>query len=513
MSRCQKLLERDRKQLLLVVWGGLTLVMWASAEASSGTKRHPPGNPPELTESSARLRFASYSNPARPVTLRSIELENFRNFRALGLTLDPRGGILEAPNGRGKTNLLEAIHYLSLFRSFRGAPDAELVTFGERGFRLLGETDGHAQRRIGLSVEGLRKRLLVDGKPGRPADNVGAALSVVLSPTDIRLVQGSPARRRRYLDVILALSSARYMHALQEYHRALKQRNRVLQTSGWSSSAALLEPWTDQLVTHGSVLLEGRHRLLSVWGRRFGEISAQIASSPEGTLEWRYESGLVHSVELQPVQLQPVLARDAEMESPDFEASPALGPIRYPRGDDEATRFGGEGAGCASDLGPDASRTRNEGWREGVAPEGAEEERRSAYAEALRSELERRVHIERRRGATLAGPHRDDVSFIATDGSGGKRDIRKFGSQGEHRSAALALRFLEAEILTRERGELPVVLLDDVFSELDPRRSREVLGLLREGQQIFLTTPKPLGLEIPLDLPRYGVSEGTVRPA
>jgi DNA replication and repair protein RecF len=389
------------------------------------------------------------------VTLLSIELERFRNFPSLSLELDPRGGVLEAPNGRGKTNFLEAVHYLNLFRSFRGVPDSELPTFGENGFLVRGEVEGldGRRRRVGVALDGGRKRLSVDGRPGRPADHAGTALSVVLGPSDIRLVQGSPARRRRWLDVLLALSSKPYLRAFQAYSRALRQRNRVL-LSAPAGDPALLAPWTDQLVAHGAVLIRSRRRFLDEWRPRFAEISARLAGDAASALAWRYESAV-----------EPLDDSDA------------------------------------------------------------------AVGDALRRELDRRAAVERRRGATLAGPHRDDVAILARvsrapagsprsdgqDGNGGgpargaERDLRAFGSQGEQRTAALALRFVETEVLASEREEPPVVLLDDVFSELDPHRSRELLGFLAPGRQVFLTTPRPLALELPIELPRYTVEDGRVR--
>lgn len=385
------------------------------------------------------------------MTLVSLELENFRNFAALSLPLDARGGVVEAPNGHGKTNLLEALHYLNLFRSFRGASDAELVSFGQRGFRVRGEVEERegSRRGLGVALEGARKRLSVDGREARPAEHIGVALSVILAPSDIRLVQGSPPRRRRYLDVILALSSRQYLKALQGYRRALGQRNRLLQSPG-SSGAGQLEPWTEQLVHHGSSILRQRHRFLERWGSRFSEVYARLAGSPWGRLEWRYDS----SVRVE---------------------SAGLGEDGNDRGD-------------GSDGLPHA-----------------------AFADAFRAELERQSHRELRRGATLAGPHRDDLSFREQTSEGAERDLRTFGSQGEQRTAALALRFVESEVLASERGQLPAVLLDDAFSELDPERSRRVLSFLAPGQQVFLTTPKPLSFELPLDLPRYRVVGGVVR--
>ncbi|HEY7461558.1 MAG TPA: hypothetical protein VIC59_06760 [Gemmatimonadota bacterium] len=420
------------------------------------------------------------------MSLRFIELERFRNFPSLSLELDLRGGVLEAPNGRGKTNLLEALHYLSLFRSFRGAPDVELAAFGEQGFRIRGEAvaqDGSG-RQVGVGVEGVRKRLAIDGRERRLAEHVGAVASVVLCPDDIRLVQGDPARRRRYLDVVLALSSRRYLKASQEYRRVLKQRNRVLQTGG---GLALLEPWTDQLVEHGAAIVAERLRFLARWGARLGVISGRLAGAPEGSVAWSYQSSAAVSDAVQVVSA-PVAGHIDASPPALFEGTASL-----------AEPFGGLTSPAGVDAGADPG-------------EGAEFDA-LALAGALREELARRATVERRRGMTLAGPHRDDLGLWIGVGEGPGRDLRRFGSQGEQRTAALALRFLEAEVLTHERGELPIVLLDDVFSELDPARSRELLGFLAPGQQVFLTTPKPLAVELPIDLPRLTIEGGRLRPA
>jgi DNA replication and repair protein RecF len=428
------------------------------------------------------------------VSLRFIELERFRNFAFLSLELDLRGGILEAPNGRGKTNFLEAVHYLSLFRSFRGAPDGELATFGERAFRVRGDAEaaGGGTRNVGVSVEGARKRLSVNGRPGRPADHVGAVTSVVLSPEDIRLVQGDPGRRRRYLDVVLALSSRRYLKALQEYRRVLRQRNRVLQAG---AGRALIEPWTEQLVEHGARILADRLRFLSRWGGRLGEISARLAGSAAGAVRWSYEGSVTEAGD--PADVLAEQWEGAAQRVPVLvDATP--GPVTAAG----APRFRDELA---------AEETASDAAADAADAEGAMDERApmAALAELLREELERKAVPERRRGMTLAGPHRDDVCIRIGDHSG--RDLRRFGSQGEQRTVALALRVLESEVLTHERGELPIVLLDDVFSELDPARSRALLAFLAEGQQAFLTTPKSLAVELPFELPRYTVEDGRMR--
>jgi DNA replication and repair protein RecF len=441
------------------------------------------------------------------VTLLSIELENFRNLPALQLSLDARGAVLEAPNGRGKTNFLEAIHYLTLFRSFRGATDVELVRFGETGFHVRGELAaqaGHPPRGVGIAVEGSRKRLSVDGRAARPAEHVGTALSVVLSPADIRLVQGSPARRRRYLDVALSLCSRRYVRALQDYGRALKQRNRLLQAGGSGAQPALLEPWTEQLARHGAAILEARLRFLARWGARFGEISARLAGSGTGVLGWRYESAVAQPTEI----LQETLAgAGLPAESAGSVPSP-VGALAPADGSGPSVARHAAGGTDPAPRGETAPA-----WESGTELPLRDAEGGCGLESALRAALERRAFLERRRGLTLVGPHRDDLQIYALGSDGVERDLRRFGSQGEQRTAALALRFLECEVLTRERNQLPVVLLDDVFSELDPRRSKELLTFLTPGQQVFLTTPKPLLLELPVELPRYTVAAGTVRAA
>jgi DNA replication and repair protein RecF len=328
----------------------------------------------------------------------------------------------------------------------------------------------------------------VNGRPGRPADHVGAVTSVVLSPDDIRLVQGDPARRRRYLDVVLALSSRRYLKASQEYRRVLRQRNRVLQAG---SGPALIEPWTEQLVEHGARILAARLRFLSRWSGRLAEISARLAGSSAATVRWSYEGSVTEAGDPTDVL--------AERWEGTAERMPVLvDATAAPLPSGEAPRFGAA-------LGS-ASPVSDEEPHEPVDARSV-----AVLAELLREELDRKALPERRRGMTLAGPHRDDVCIRIGDHAG--RDARRFGSQGEQRTIALALRFLESDVLTHERGELPIVLLDDVFSELDPSRSRALLAFLAEGQQVFLTTPKPLAVELPFDLPRYTVEDGRVRLA
>jgi len=169
--------------------------------------------------------------PRPRVRLARLALRDFRNFERQDVELPADGLVVIGENGHGKSNLLEAIYYLQLLRSVRGARDQDLVRFGAAGFHVGAEVARPAgmpgAREIGAGFEraGKRKRVRLDGaEPPRLSDALGAVPSVIFSPGDVRLVAESPAERRRYLDVVLALTSRRYLAALQSYRAALVRR-------------------------------------------------------------------------------------------------------------------------------------------------------------------------------------------------------------------------------------------------------------------------------------------------
>ncbi|HEV2179701.1 MAG TPA: hypothetical protein VGR59_05250, partial [Gemmatimonadaceae bacterium] len=162
------------------------------------------------------------TRPAAPARacLTSLAVRDFRNLARVDLAPPPEGFALVGENGQGKTNLLEAIHYLQLLRSFRGARDAELVRFDTAGFHVAAEIANAAHRAVSVGFEraGKRKRVLVDGdERPRLTEALGAFPAVLLSPRDADIVAGAPGARRRFLDLMLALSSRPYLGALQRY--------------------------------------------------------------------------------------------------------------------------------------------------------------------------------------------------------------------------------------------------------------------------------------------------------
>lgn len=355
--------------------------------------------------------------PIASARLQSIAVRDFRNLARADLDLPADGLIVIGENGQGKTNLLEAVYYLELFRSVRGARDQDLVRFGASGFHIAAtiETDRVHDISVGFDRSARRKRVRLDGgEPERLSDALGALPAVMFAPGDVDLVAGGPTARRRYLDILLALSSRRYLAALQRYRTALGHRNAALRDAARTGRHdERVAVWEEPLSEHGAVLWAARVAWVGENAERFAALCEAIGESADVAM--RYTSAV-------------------------------------------ATR---------ADL-------------------------RAALADAL---ADRRA-VDVRRGLTHAGPHRDDLVLTI-----GGRDMRTFGSAGQQRTAAIALRMLEAETLGARRGGRPLMLLDDPFAELDARRAARIVDLLaREGLgQTILAVPRES--DIPAGLP------------
>ena len=369
------------------------------------------------------------ASPARAVLTR-VAIRDFRNIARLDFAPPPEGFALIGENGQGKTNLLEAIHYLQLLRSFRGARDAELVRFDTAGFHLSAEMADAPHRSVSVGFEraGKRKRVLVDGdERARLADALGAFPAVLLSPRDADIVAGAPSARRRLLDVMLALSSRPYLAALQRYRAALAQRSAAMRRPGALRDQSVAV-WDAPLAEHGAILWRARSDWALAYRTRYAELCAAIGE--RATADLSYASSIEDS------------------------------------GDVEA---------------------------------------------ALRDALTRNRSADIRRGLTHAGPHRDDLSLTL-----GGRDLRTYGSAGQQRTAAIALRLLEADTRRAASGCEPVVLLDDPFAELDARRAARILELLvaQGNGQTILAVPRADDIPPRLTrLPRYLIAAGVVQRA
>jgi DNA replication and repair protein RecF len=384
------------------------------------------------------------SDLIRAQVCRSLRLRQFRNFPELDLEFPDTGIAVIGDNGSGKTNLLESIYYLEIFRSFRSAPDEQLVRFGAEAFHIravFAEPGSDRELEITAAYEPRTrtKRVTVDGsEPERLGEAIGRVRVVVFSPSDMALVAGAPSERRRFLDIVLSVNVAGYLETLQRYRQVLRQRNAMLRAR---AAPALIEVWDPGFIDAGARVMYERARWLSEYAEAFERRYRAVGDGRRAIIEYR-----------------PGLRGQAEM---------------------------------LQDL---------------------EQVRQAMCGEAMRV-----APRERERGMTLFGPHRDDIAILA-DSDDGAVELREFGSGGQMRTAAIALRLTEAVSARRARQASPMILLDDVFAELDPGRSRRLLDMLEaEGHgQVILTAPKASdvdrdGVGRSFDaLPRWAIHNGRI---
>ena len=353
-------------------------------------------------------------------------------------------------NGHGKTNLLEAVSYLALFRSIRGAKDGDAIQFGAPAFHVRAHLVSPARFStvsVGYERTSKRKRATLDGvAQERLSLAFGALPSVCFSPADVALVAGGPSERRHFLDVALALSVAGYLPALQRYRSALRQRNaalRLAQRAGGrltASHEASVSVWEPTLALAGGVLAASRRNWCQANDAGFSGICAAIGERSTVTLRYAGADACT-------------TVADARDLSDSLTADAALAPERR------------------------ASR--------GVADHAHVQAHE--YAGAYQAAFDEQRATEVRRGSTLVGPHRDDMHLAL-----GTRDLRTFGSAGQQRTAAIALRMLELSSLRNAIGTTPLLLLDDPFAELDANRSSRILALLEANGvgQVLLAVPR-----------------------
>ena len=377
-----------------------------------------------------------------------LRVTNFRNYAQLDISLPARAVILQGGNAQGKSNLLEAVHYLATTRTPHASSDRQLINWlAEEEVLPYARLDGLVQRRDALcsvtmtimkepsrSGSGfrLRRQIELNGVQRTATQFLGELLVVLFSPRDIDLVDGSPEHRRRFLDVALCQLDSQYCRCLRRYNSALSQRNSLLRRlrQGRGSPQAL-EVWDEQLVSPGAFLM----------ARRWHAVDAldTLAQSLHGKLA-RGEEHLQLSY------------------APSFDPTHAP-PLNY-----------------QLPLAPDTLQSRARAWSDLDAP---------AIAAAFRTRLSELRKEEMERGLTLIGPQRDDMRFVVNG-----VDMTTYGSRGQQRTVALSLRLAERKLMLEQRGEGPIMLLDDVMSELDDARRATLLNMLDGSEQAILTTTR-----------------------
>ncbi len=220
--------------------------------------------------------------------LTQLSIRDFRNLARVDLTFPRDGVVVIGDNGQGKTNLLEAVYYFQLLRSVRGARDADLVRFGASAFYLHATVFASGEHELSAAFGRGKKKIVVDGaETKRLSGALGSLPAVVISPRDVALVSGSPSERRRFLDVALALTSPRYLAALQRYRGALARRNAALRgvARGLQSDESVAV-WEPALAESGAVLLRERITWMDRHGPEFTRLTEAIGEPEPMTMRY-----------------------------------------------------------------------------------------------------------------------------------------------------------------------------------------------------------------------------------
>lgn len=332
--------------------------------------------------------------------IKSLQLQNFRNYPELYIEFDEKTNIIYGDNAQGKTNILEAVYLSSTSRSHKGAKDKEMIRFGEDEAHIKMITrKGGLDHRIDLHIrKNKSKGIAIDGVSIRKASELFGLIHVIIfSPEDLSMVKDGPAERRRFMDLELCQLDKLYTSDLSAYNKVLADRNRMLKDLWVKPEYEEVLPLYDiKMVNFGKHIIEAREKFIS----RLNDIVKEIHFSLTGGKE------------------ELVLSYEPN--------------VRVDRFEEELMR-------------------------------GAERDRHQKI--------------------TLTGPHRDDICFLANG-----IDLRKYGSQGQQRSAALSLKLAEIELVKSLSREYPVLLLDDVLSELDSSRQENLLGRINHIQTIMTCT-------------------------
>ena len=374
-----------------------------------------------------------------------LSLHDFRSYPAVEVEIGPGVTSFVGRNGQGKTNLVEAIDYLSRLTSHRVAADAPLVRKGA-DHAVVRAAVIRDERRAVLEIEinpGRSNRARINRSPlPKARELLGLVRTVLFSPEDLALVKGDPSERRRFADDLLVQVSPRYAGTRADYDRVLKQRNSLLKSAG--------------VARRGGASAESALSTLAVWDTRLAELGAEMM---------RRRMQLVDD-------LTPLVGKAYE--------AVARGASR-----DDAMI----------------------GYRPSFALAGSEphlDDAPKPLEQQILDELDRRRRDELDRGVSLVGPHRDELEL-----SLGDLPLKGYASHGESWSFALALRLASYDLL-RAGGDDPVLILDDVFAELDTGRRAQLADLVADAEQVLITAAVPEDVPTQLRGRRFTVAAGEV---
>lgn len=358
---------------------------------------------------------------------KKVELQNFRNAECETVTFDSGINVLHGENAQGKTNLLEAIYYVSLGKSFRGSKDAEIIRFGEEYAAI--SLDFIAQGReqnvtMRFSDNARQKKTVTHNgvKITKLSELVGEFRAVLFSPDHLQMIKDGPSLRRNYLDVAISQLRPMYLHSLQKYNKILLNRNKLIKNAEEDRATfdSTVDFWSAQLAHEAAIIAKARAEYVQKSGDIIAEFYRRMCQSGE----------IDETPEL-------IYAGSAKQE----------GEFYF---DTEVTE--------------------------------------KNFLRLLTDFHEREIAA----GSTLYGIHKDDI-IINLNG----KNTRLYSSQGQQRSLALAMKLAEGEICRMDCGEYPVFLFDDVFSELDSIRRKNLLREIADRQVIITSCESDMDFDIP----------------
>lgn len=332
----------------------------------------------------------------------SLELTNYRNYSALGLDFPARGAIISGDNGRGKTNLLEAIYFLAFGKSFRTPHDQQLINFNSDYFLINSVFNKNDQEyHISAAANSKNKVLKINNRSLEKLSELYNYLKVVyFSPADLDIIYGSPSNRRLFLDQAISQYDPLYLDNLKQFRQILKQRNALLKQS---YSKAEKKSWDEQFVSSSSMIIRQRQKYLQEFVPVLMKLYRQFIQEKE-SIELKYKYSMK-------------LTKDN-------------------------------------------------------------------YTQDLTDFLAENEAQEKLAQRTLAGAHLDDLDFYID-----QCYARNYASQGQARSLVIITRLVQALLISQNNDEKPILMFDDVLSELDDYRTRAILDLLNNNFQIFIATP------------------------
>jgi DNA replication and repair protein RecF len=363
----------------------------------------------------------------------SLSLRDFRNYAAADIEPGLGSVVLVGANGQGKTNIVEAINFLSTLGSHRTSIDSALIRQGSDA-AIVRVNLAHNGRTILLEAQLNRNganKAQVNHANAKLRDFPRYISTVIFAPEDLMLVRGEPSGRRKFMDDLIIQRTPRLAGVVSDYDRVLKQRNTLLKTARVkdvdAGNLSTLDIWDERLVSLGTEITSERRRLLA-------DLSAPLAQAYHGI------AGSDHAV---------IIELKASIDAP----------------------------GSVAD-----------------------------YAEKFRSLLETGRVQEIERGITLVGPHRDDVEFVLND-----LPAKGYASHGETWSYALSLKLSAARLLRSESvlGD-PILILDDVFAELDSARRQRLAEAVSDFEQTFITAAVPEDVPKQLMTQVFHVKKGVI---